>query len=703
MNKLFIFFLLSIFFIKEVILANTKNDTYINTENIIYNEKENKLELSNNTKINIGENNILIDRGVIDYNANKIDVIGNFYLYQGSSILSGQNLKGDTNFNNFQANEISFIYNNDLKIDSDLVEKKNDKLFFYNNFLTPCELDGFFNCPTWSLRIDETRYDIENDKFTHYDSFLQIADYKLFYLPYFSHYGSKAPRQKGFLTPSIEFTIGESSAVKTPYYYPIKSNMDLTIVPTIYLNNSLESIDKFKLETVLNHKSSGGTTDISINNIKNDQSDIINSSLKFNSIQTINQNMIISMKGLFTNSISTTRSINREPITFEDIYIKSENFNFLRIDDYFKNEISSVSSFDASNNNQIPLSPSVEYKSQFFLSDHTNLDFNFGYRVIKRDESNTFSPIENHGLNLNNFLTFNKSINNLNTYSKLNLFGSYNKYYFLSNSLNRNESRLNLVSSSDIHFNNLGQLTPRIKFIYPSEFIKSNNFINEDSNSISFNYTNQFSDNRFYGNDLIDNTPRIVYGIEYSSKIYNQDITTKINQSYDFNKLSNFSNKINQVSRLSDYALEVDTKFNNIDFNANLRIDKDEINTKEMSYNLELNKPVDLSLRYNETNKNAFSNLSKDTKALDLELSKKINNNLSISYTSNLDLKNNYSPYSEIFSISFFDECSELNLSYSNNRFNDNFNTTPEEKVSITFTMDYLGFYDSDQNSLLNK
>ena len=61
--------------------------------------------------------------------------------------------------------------------------RSGNLVYFYNNFLTPCELEGFFNCPTWSLRIDETRYDIEKDKFNHYDTFLQIADYKVFYIP----------------------------------------------------------------------------------------------------------------------------------------------------------------------------------------------------------------------------------------------------------------------------------------------------------------------------------------------------------------------------------------------------------------------------------------------------------------------------------------------------------------------------------------
>ena len=136
--------------------------------------------------------------------------------------MSGKNLVGDTKLNNFTANEVSYIYNNDLKIDSDKAVRSDGIVIFYNNFLTPCELDGYFNCPTWSLRIDETKYNIEKDKFDHFDSFLQIADYKVFYLPYFSHYGSKAPRQKGFLTPTFEFNIGGDAGIITPYYLPLK-------------------------------------------------------------------------------------------------------------------------------------------------------------------------------------------------------------------------------------------------------------------------------------------------------------------------------------------------------------------------------------------------------------------------------------------------------------------------------------------------
>ena len=199
MNKIFILiFIFLIFLFNQVIRLNANDDTYINSSNITYNEKENIVELSENSKINFKNTNILIDKGIIDYNKNEFEVFGNFYLYEELTILSGQNLKGDTSLNTFTANNVSYIYNDDLKVDSDNLERENNIIYFYNNFLTPCELDGFFNCPTWSLRIDKTEYDIKEDKFTHFDTFLQIADYKVFYLPYFTHYGAKAPRKKGF-------------------------------------------------------------------------------------------------------------------------------------------------------------------------------------------------------------------------------------------------------------------------------------------------------------------------------------------------------------------------------------------------------------------------------------------------------------------------------------------------------------------------
>ena len=130
MNKNIILILIFIFFFKKIFLLNADvEDTYINSTNITYSEKKNLIELAENSKINFGKTNILIDKGIIDYNENSFQIFGNFYLYEDLTILSGKNLNGTTNLNSFTAESVSYIYNDDLKIDSDNL-KKDDIVYF---------------------------------------------------------------------------------------------------------------------------------------------------------------------------------------------------------------------------------------------------------------------------------------------------------------------------------------------------------------------------------------------------------------------------------------------------------------------------------------------------------------------------------------------------------------------------------------------
>ncbi len=687
---------------KHTISANTDDDTYINTSNISYDEKNNTIELSENSKINVEDTSILIDRGIIDYNKNEIEVFGNFYLYQELNILSGKDLKGDTTLNNFSAKEVSYIYNNDLKIDSKNAERFENEVYFYDNFLTPCKLEGYFDCPTWSLRIDKTKYDIKNDKFIHFDTFLQIADYKLFYLPYFTHYGVKAPRQKGFLTPTLELSLGGNTGIKTPYYYPINKSLDVTITPKFYLDDNFRFFEIFDLNTKIDQKTTGGDLKVEIENIKNENNNNINTSLKLNLKQVLDKNTILTANGLFTNSISTTRSINDEPIAFENIYINLDKYNFIRNNDYLKSELATVESFDTSVDSQIPISPRLFYNSQFLISDNISLSTNIDSRAISRNNSSQNNPSENYILNMENYLIFNKKINNSLFYNKISLLNSINDYAFQHNSsLNKQETNSFVVLSSELYLKSFKSITPRVKAIHFQEITDLKQTINEDSNALSFNYTNQFSDNRFYGSNLADNSSRIIYGIENDLNIKDHKFSIYLNQSYDFKKGNNFSKKINQNENFSDYSLEFNTNFNLLNFKSNFRIDNKTHSKKEMNYTIKLNEPLDLELSYNETSKNAYKSLSNDTKTLTMTMSKKINNNSSLSFQSNLDLKNNYKPYSESLTLSIFDECSQLDLSYLNKRYNDNYNTSPEQKLSITFSMDYLGFFGYEQSTNL--
>ena len=701
MNKLLIVLILVILFFKDTILLNADNDnTYINTTNIIYDEEKNIVELADNTKINIENTNILVDRGVIDYKNDKLEVFGNFYLYQDLNILSGKDLKGNTSLNNFSAIDVSYIYNNDLKIDSDKLKKTDNVIYFYNNFLTPCELNGYFGCPTWSLRIDKTKYDVNKDKFVHFDTFLQIADYKLFYLPYFSHYGTRAPRQKGFLTPTLEFSIGGNNGIYTPYYLPIKENTDIKITPKFIFSESLEFINNYTLNTVLNHKTSGGNFQISVDNIKYDNNDNINTSARLDLRNVIDKNKIIYFEGLVTNSVSTTRSLNEEPIKFENIYLRLDNYDFYLKDDYLSAQLSTVEAFDSTNVSFVPLTPILKYQNYINISKNISNFNDVNFTIIKRDESQDDLASESNNLKINNYFTNNYNIGEVNIFNKLTLLNSFNSYRFEhDNNLNSTDSFNHLIVSSDYFFNYNQTLKPRIKIIYNQDIHHTENIMNEDSNSITFSYQNSYSDNRFFGTDLKENTSRIVYGIESEFEIESQMLEINLSQSYDFRKDNNFSRKLNQDSHFSDFAVEAKINFNSLNLSMDTRLNRSTLNNKETNIGLSTSKPLDISLNYHETSKNAFSEKSNDTEYLSLNIGKKINDNIKLSYGSNIDLRNNFSPFYDAYGIEVFDECSRLSIQYTNRRFNDNFNTSPEEVFSISYYMDYLGFFGYQQKT----
>jgi len=701
MNKIFIsIFSIFIILFNQILRLSANDNTYINSSNITYNESENIVELAENSKINYKNTNILIDKGIIDYEKNEFEVFGNFYLYEELTILSGQNLRGNTSLNVFSANDVSYIYNDDLKIDSNSLDKDENLIYFYNNFLTPCELEGYFNCPTWSLRIDKTEYNIEEDKFTHFDTFLQIADYKVFYLPYFAHYGVKAPRKKGFLTPTIEFTIGGDQGLILPYYLPVNLSTDIVLKPKIFINESFKFLEKYELNTLIENKSSGGGTSILIDNIKNKSQDI-NTSINFKTKQILSKNKIISASGFFTNSISTTRSTNEESITFEDLFLRIENYDFFTKDDYLNIELASIETFEPANLNTIPISPNLSYINSFEINDKILIN-GLNFTVLKRNESDTEIPSNVIKIDLNNELVNNSFYNDNLINKKVILNNSFNEYYFKNDqSLNHDSIKSFLILSSDINLKKFRTFTPKVKFIAPIQLINSSKIINEDSESITFSYQNQFSENRFFGNDLFDNSPRIVYGIEnyHINDKYVADI--KINQSYDIKKNSSYSNKINQNSRFSDYAIDAKLEIQNTSLKFNSRLDQASLSKKEMNYSIISKNIFDLSINYNETQAEAFEKLSNDTQSIDFTISKKINNNLILGYSSNLDVKNNYNPYQSLFKVSIFDECSQLEIDYSNTRYSDNFNTKPEEKISLTFRMDYLGFFGYEQSTSL--
>lgn len=689
----------------------TKDDvTYINSKNIFFDNEENKVILGKDSYINNDEVTIVANGGNIDFKNDKINIENKFYILQLNEIFSGKNLKSDTNFVEATAEDVSYIINKDFKIQSSNLIKSNNKINLYNNYVTPCKINGIFNCPTWSLSVKKTVYDQITDKYDHYNTFLRIADVTMFYIPYFSHYGQKAERKAGFLTPSFDILSIDSGEfnITSPYYLPLNDQADILFTPTFFPN----STDKFNLVSEYNLLSRSGSTNIILNNkIDNTKSSgkTIYNSLGINDTTVINKESFVKTKLNFTNNISEYKDNSEEtnPI-IDNILVSYNKYSTLYEKDFAEIKFNSITSFKAEDQSTTPNSlPTMKYYNfvnKNFYGNDLYIRNKFIFENFYRNSSLSGLPnnIINIGAN-NNF----KSRINFNYFNIINSFSNIFRYnnvnYFNENEREGEQYFFGQIVSSEINkVFNLGSrniLEPKIKLTFTNDFRNNDINYNEDSESISFDYNSIFTGNRMNGYNKSDDDFRLAYGLEYRNRQKNNFVDfINIGQTYNFNNKNEYLDKIKDDGNFSDYLLDTNFSLNELSFSNKVRADNRNYGIKEIFSELSIdNEDQKISIFFNKTDDDSFVD-SNESQNLGVSFSKKISDFANVNYSSSFDVLNNYQPYSQRLGLKLFDDCSILDIVYENSRYNDLNNTKPKETISFRYTMEYLGFFSYNQN-----
>jgi len=139
------------------------------------------------------------------------------------------------------------IDNKEGKISVKNNQKKHG--FFYNllsffrdseNNYTVCENKNNYSksikdsCPDWSMSTTRTRQDSNKKMVYHDHAIIKIRNVPVFYTPYFSHPEPSVKRKSGFLPPSTKSFTNLGRTLRTPYFWEIDDNKDLTFTPIFY-------------------------------------------------------------------------------------------------------------------------------------------------------------------------------------------------------------------------------------------------------------------------------------------------------------------------------------------------------------------------------------------------------------------------------------------------------------------------------------
>jgi len=115
--------------------------------------------------------------------------------------------------------------------------------------------------PLWQVRAKRIIHNKDEQTIYYEDASLELMGVPVAYLPYFSMADPSQKRKSGFLLPSYSVTERLGAGLKTPFFWAIAPNYDMTVSPTYYSTQGL------LLETEWRHRLVNGAYNVRVSGI----------------------------------------------------------------------------------------------------------------------------------------------------------------------------------------------------------------------------------------------------------------------------------------------------------------------------------------------------------------------------------------------------------------------------------------------------
>jgi len=238
----------------------------IQADKILYNKKKSTISTSSNSIfLDTKGNALYADSFLYDLNTKNITANNNVkYIDNLGNVFKFTNLEYNESTEKGLGKNFIVTLNDKSSAEGSIGEfdnllgtftvKNKDSISFFqklinifsvnSNFYTTCENINrtdekiIERCPDWSLSTQETTHDKKNKMVYHYGAVIKIKNTPVFYTPYFSHPDPTVKRKSGFLPPSVKNFSDLGRTFKTPYYWAIDNNKDMTFAPIYYFDEN---------------------------------------------------------------------------------------------------------------------------------------------------------------------------------------------------------------------------------------------------------------------------------------------------------------------------------------------------------------------------------------------------------------------------------------------------------------------------------
>ena len=720
MNKIINSIIFKIWIIISLIVIpnfNNAKEILIYADNISYDQDENIIARGN---AKIFQKNQLITSDIIIYNRSdeKIILPSKFiYKDEGNNYYEGENgyfLK-NLNFSEFDNPKIKL--NDGSRIIGNKFKRNNKIDIVSKGVYSPCQSRikiGNFICPTWQLEGEKILHDNENLFLYQKHSKMRVLNTPVFYLPYIvTPSPLRKERKSGFLTSSISlnfFDTKTSHSISLPYYFNIDVDKELLLTPIINYGGGVDSSQRFVFD--YNQIISGGNLKTDLTFDTNFEKQNNNQWFKDASLITYyNKNLNEKYKIQINSALQTSKNYIQITKPNDELsYTNSlstniilSGFNLRKIDDQLK---IGLNYYQTNQNNEdsktIPtVLPNIKYftgyENKFGRISNSTFEF---YNIFR--EKNTrvhakkqqkFSHKYNTRkkfINYNSKITIDTEIYNqvFNTEDKL-----INNDNYRTGSYYRFFPIFGLTAESPFKFKNYVPnvtISPKINLVVSPGSSNTNKLSNEDSTNNEFSIDNAFRLNRFSGNDKMDNSKRITFGLN----TYSHNLSSSLSQSYEFTKNSNFHREQGNDDNLSDLLGSIEY-LNNNELSYNFRYDVNDEYLKQQNINGKSLTPLgEINLSYLDQNSKINNIVTNDTETINYSFtSKKFSKFSKIAFDGLYDLKKEINKEYTI-KYTYFDECFGINIDFNRKSYEED-NLKPQDILTLMFSFKNVGSYKS--------
>jgi len=202
-------------------------------DDVSYDSASGVLTARGNVEVYYGERTLTADSIVYDEPTGRIRAEGDIVLRDPSGATVFADLADlDADLRDGLVRGAKAMLNPHTRLSAVEARRVEDRYNMLNKAVySPCDVCVDTPTPLWRIRARRVVHD-EAERMIHYeDARFEVFGVPVFWLPYFSHPDPTVDRKTGLLAPSIGSSSNYGQSIKTPFFWAIDDQTDLTITP----------------------------------------------------------------------------------------------------------------------------------------------------------------------------------------------------------------------------------------------------------------------------------------------------------------------------------------------------------------------------------------------------------------------------------------------------------------------------------------